>query len=148
MWADSAATFASQVLGPHVEDLARAWTARHAAEGTLGGRVGAVGVTTVDDRRGRIRHEVDVLALAAEAGHRRRVLLVGEAKASGRPCGIDDLRRLERVRDLLRADDRVDADDARLALFARGGFDAALLGAARPRPDVVLVDLERLYEGA
>jgi uncharacterized protein len=56
------------------------------------------------------------------------------------------LARLERARDLLLARATV-ATDVKLAVFSAGGFDPALLDAARHRSDVELIDLERLYTG-
>ncbi|MGH8905895.1 MAG: hypothetical protein ACRD0K_05145 [Egibacteraceae bacterium] len=40
-----------------------------------------------------------------------------------------------------------DAGGARLLLFGRRGFDRRLRDAARQRPDVALVDVDRLYRG-
>ncbi|MGH8906801.1 MAG: hypothetical protein ACRD0K_09860 [Egibacteraceae bacterium] len=103
----------------------------------------------VNDRAGRAQHEVDVVALAA--GQRRQgtdptVRALGEAKASDRPRTVADLERLDHVRGLLTARG-VDAGGARLLLFGRRGFDRRLRDAARQRPDVALVDLDRLYRG-
>lgn len=42
-------TFSSQVLGPHFEEIARAWTSTYASAETLGGRPGLVGSTVVQD---------------------------------------------------------------------------------------------------
>ncbi len=54
---------------------------------------------------------------------------------------MTDLRRLERARALL------GPAEAKLLLVSIGGFDRALRDEADRRPDVELVDLERLYEG-
>lgn len=148
-WAAAQPTFAAGVLGPHFEHLAREWTARFASSETLGGEIGEVSRTVVNDRAGRTQHEVDVVALAA--GQRRQapsptVRVLGEAKASDRPRTIADLQRLEHIRRLL-VGRGVDADGARLHLFGRSGFDEQLRAAQRQRPDVVLVDLDRLYRG-
>ncbi len=148
-WADAEARFASGVLGPAFEDIARAWTSRYASAATLGGTASRVGSTVVNDPSGRTRLEVDVVAVESRAGggadERPALLLVGEAKSGAQPRGIADLRRLERARDLLAARARVDR--TRLAIFAAGGFGADLRDEASRRPDVVLVDLDRLYRG-
>lgn len=149
VWEAVQPTFSAQILGPHFEHLARVWTGRVAAEEALGGPVGEVGPTTVSDPGQRVQIEVDVVALAAgERKHAKRavVRLLGEAKASERPRGLDDLRRLERARALLAASDRADVSHARLALFGRRGFTPDLRRTAGARRDLVLVDLERMYE--
>jgi uncharacterized protein len=149
-WRDARPTVRAQLLGPAFEALAREWTVRHAAEATLGGPVGEVGTTVVNDRSGRTRFEVDVVALAAGQRRQQRaatVRVLGEAKDSARPRSTNDLARLERVRSLLVARG-VDAAGARLLLFARSGFDRALRAAADRRHDVKLVDLERISYGS
>lgn len=148
-WGASRQVFGSRVLGPHVEDLARQWTARFAAPETLGGPVSVVGHAVLNDPVGRARHEIDVLALAdgeTPRGRSVRIRAIGEAKATTRPRGTADVRRLEHLRGLLTARGH-DAGGARLLLFSRSGFDDDLVAAARRRDDLVLVDLERLYEG-
>lgn len=139
--------FRSNVLGPRLEELSREFTSLHAAEETTGGPVGRVASTVVDDPGGRTRHEVDVVALAPGSGERRpRVRLLGEAKL--RRLGLADLERLERVRALVGARGRADVATARLALFSAEGFAGELVATARARPDVELIDLERLLHGA
>jgi AAA+ ATPase superfamily predicted ATPase len=150
VWAASRATYEAQILGPHFEALARAWTARYASPKTAGGAVGEVGSAVVTDTAARAALEIDVVALAS--GQRRQqagaeVRLVGEAKASERARTRADLARLERARAAMGASGRADVTRAKLALFARGGFDADLVREAKKRDDVELVDLERLYEG-
>lgn len=146
-WADAADRFRSQVVGPHFETIARTWTATYASRRTLGGetrRVGFVQVDMADERRG---YEIDVAVEGggARSGGRTRLLAIGEAKSSGRQRTLGDLERLERLREAVGT--RADTDGARLLLFGRSGFDAALRRAAKTRPEVELIDLERLYEG-
>lgn len=149
VWRDSPEGFAAQVLGPHFEGLARTWVERFASEETLGGRVQVVGTTTVNDPARRMKHEVDVLGLGARAGSAsRQALLLGEAKAGVQPRDLRDLRRLEHIRVLLSANERLGAASAKLGLFARGGFAGDLLAEVAGRDDIVLVDLNRLYEGS
>lgn len=148
-WADARATVEANILGPHFEHLAREWVRRFAAPASLGGEVGEVGSTVVNDPAGRSQHEVDVVALAPgrrRAARNPTVLVLGEAKASARQRGTDDLVRLDRVRATLVARG-VDAGGARLLLFGRNGFTADLSAAAARRSDVELVDLQRLYGG-
>jgi len=149
VWRNVESSFTSQILGPHFEDLARVWTGRYASPATLGGNAGAVGHTVVNDPKGRAQIEIDVLALAQPNARdaSSRALVIGEAKASERPRTLADLSRLERARSLLQASGRLQASDARLALFARRGFSSELRTVAANRRDVILVDLERLYEG-
>jgi hypothetical protein len=73
------------------------------------------------------------------------VVVLGEAKSASQPRATD-VARLERIRALLVARG-VQAESARLAVFGRSGFDRELRQLARRRPDVVLVDLPRLYAG-
>jgi hypothetical protein len=149
-WADARPCFESGVLGPHFEYLSREWVRRFARPETLGGDVGEVGSTVVNDPSGRARHEVDVMALAS--GQRRQssnptVRVLGEAKSSSSPRGKGDLDRLDRMRDLLLRRG-VDAAHARLLLFGRSGFSPDLVDVATSRHDVELIDLDRLYTGS
>jgi hypothetical protein len=63
VWDGASATFHSQILGPHFEELARDW-ARHYAQTEIGIDPGAVGTTDIHDVAGRAKHELDVVALA------------------------------------------------------------------------------------
>lgn len=150
VWPQLQATIGSQIVGPHFEQLAREWVRRFAEPGATGGRIGAVGRTVINDVQGHTRHEIDVLALAAGEPPRSfpaRILVIGEAKASISPRGTQDLRRLDRVRGLLSARGHR-AEDAHLHVYARSGFTPALQREAGARPDVELVDLERMYNGS
>lgn len=143
VWRAAQQTFSAQVLGPHVEEIARAWTFDHASQETLGGMPQRVTSTSVADPERRTQHEVDVVAVRSD-GERPTVLAIGEVEAA-RALDGRDLDRLVRIRELLRRRN-VDAHDTRLLLFSGGGFSDEL----REREcagDVVLVDLERLYRG-
>lgn len=72
--------------------------------------------------------------------------LAGEVKAIRSPVGLNQLRRLEHIRSLLRG--RADSDQPRLLLFAGHGFTSDLTSDASSRPDVDLIDLPRLYHGS
>jgi hypothetical protein len=143
-WADAQARFATHVLGPHFEDLARHWTIRYASEQTTGGHLARVGATQVNDPAGRSQAEVDVVGI--RAGDSTKVGLLGEAKFRTEPAGVGVLAHLERARDLLAGRTMVE-DDVKLIVFSASGFDRALFAIAHDRSDVELVDLDRLYAG-
>ncbi len=148
-WEASRDAFATHVLGPHFEELARQWTQRHASPATLGADVGITGQAVINDPAGRTQHEIDVIALATgEQLHAKRATIVsiGEAKATNRARGAADLARLRHVRSLL-AGQGHDVAGARLLLFSRSGFTAELVDTARTQGDVELIDLARLYHG-
>lgn len=146
-WAAAGPRFESQVLGPHFEELCREWAAHFASGSTLGGAPRRVGFTHVNDADARTRFEVDVVVEGARHPRESRpvLLAIGEAKGGATRRRVTDLRRLERLREVLAP--RAVVDDTRLLLFARGGFEAELAAEARRRHDVELIDLERLYGG-
>ncbi len=146
-WDDARPRFATHVLGPHFEDLAREFAARFAAATTVGGRLAAVGPAVVNDAAGRTQHEVDVVGVGRARSGEERVLCLGEAKHTAAKRTLADVARLERVRALV-AQKRPEAAGARLLLFSAAGFDRNLLEAAGRRPDVELIDLDRLYDGS
>lgn len=137
VWAESASTWRSQVVGPHFERLCREATALHGNEFGLAS-VSSVGSTAVADAKGRRSHEVDVVATTA-AGV---VVGLGEAKHTASPRGTADLARLEHIRSLLpKAEDRA----AKLLLFSANGFDRNLVKLSLARADIQLIDTDRLY---
>ncbi|WP_262057840.1 AAA family ATPase [Streptomyces sp. STR69] len=146
-WQAAAHAFHSKVLGPHFEDLARAYTAAHLPLDLSHLPIGHTGSTEVPDAGARTQHEVDVLALAPgdiPRKPRRSITLIGEAKATATPRSLTDLQRLERIRQLLTAQGHK-ADGATLALYSLNGFWPDLEAHAVKRPDVLLVDLAALY---
>jgi hypothetical protein len=147
VWTAAAATFNANILGPHFEQLARSWTARHGPGEGLRERVGAIGPTVLNDPAGRAQHEIDVVGLAqGQPIHARhpRVAVLGEAKHSNRRRVAADIERLKRLRDLLVAR-RVDAADAQLVFFTRTSPEPAFARAAARGDDVLIVDLPALY---
>lgn len=97
--------------------------------------------TVVNDRAGRARHEIDVIALDRGAGGGRAVVhLIGEAKATVTRRGPSDLHRLERLKGLLHEDGH-DTTDTRMVVFSMAGFHSELVALASQRPEVHLVDL-------
>ena len=136
VWAGARATFSAQVLGPHLESLAREWLLLHAEADSLGGVAGQVGSTVLPDKAGRTSHEVDLVAVE-EGGS--RVLALGEVKL-GERLGRRHVERVRRARELLGPR----AAEARLLLVGGGGFEEAV----HNDRDVELVDLARLYTGS
>jgi hypothetical protein len=70
------------------------------------------------------------------------VVALGEAKWQAETVDVDQLSRLEHLRELLNVGPRT-----KLLLFSRRGFSRRLTAAASTRDDVELVDLLRLYNG-
>jgi uncharacterized protein len=146
-WKASTPTFNSKILGPHFEDLARAWTGQFAHTVLPGGLPGPIGTTEVSDPAARTKHEVDVLALAP--GQRpqapgARIALLGEAKATAARRGTGDLERLEHIRGLL-SEQGYNTTDTILVLYSLHGFYPDLANLAAHRADLLLVDLPALY---
>jgi AAA+ ATPase superfamily predicted ATPase len=145
---DARASFSSQVLGPHFEDLARQWTATCASNETMGGAPSTVGSTVVRDGSGKTSHQVDVVALGLSEGRGpRRILALGEAKWRTGLMPDGELDRLIGIKVLLEARDDLHAAGARLLLFSPAGFTKRLRERAEEDDTVVLVDLQRMYAG-
>lgn len=129
-------TFDARVRGPVFEQMARSWVERFADEDELGGPVDHIGPSfaTVDG----VEHQLDVVVAAgATAPADRRIVAIGEAKA-GETITIRHLRRLEAARASLDGS----ASDATLMLF---GTDFDLPPEELRRPDLMIIDLDRLY---
>ncbi|MBF8190338.1 ATP-binding protein [Nonomuraea sp. K274] len=137
-WRRSRATFVARILGPHFEGCARHWL-RAQADPALRGNAGLVSATVVNDRKGQAKQEIDVVALNKRSG-RAEISLIGEAKATVTRRGVADLDRLDHLKGLL-AEQGHDTGAAVMALFSMEGFQPDLVGAARRRRDVLLVDL-------
>ncbi|MGW4464640.1 ATP-binding protein [Micromonospora sp. NPDC004704] len=148
VWRGSQRRFNSAVLGPRFEEMVRQWAARFAAPETLGGLAAQVGSANLTDSAARTSHELDLVALGEPAlgGGPRPVLAIGEVKW-GRTLGQADLDRLDGIRELLRRRPGVSGERTRLLLSSAVGFTDQLVAASAGRPDVLLVDLERLYGG-
>ncbi len=131
VWQAAQPTFTSQVLGPHLEQLARDWTLLH-ADDLLPAAPTSVSAGVLQDAR-RSTHQVDVVASAGD-----RVLALGEVKLGDRlgPGAVD---RLREVRALLGPR----AAGARLLLFPGrpGNVDPAV----RTDPDVEVIEPARLF---
>ena len=148
VWADAQPTYRSQILGPHFESVCRRWTDRYASDATLGGPAGPSASVQVNDRQRRQAFQLDVVSLQLpdRPAATKTVQLIGEAKAHR--LDIDALERLDHLGDLLAGRPGVTlSPTAKRLLFSAEGFSPDLAAAARNRPDVELVDLERLYHG-
>jgi hypothetical protein len=145
-WRDAQPRFASHVLGPHFEELARQFAFRFASARTVGGEVAQVGAAVVSDPRGRSQHEIDVVVRARDHSGSLTVTAIGEAKHTTHPRTPGDLDRLVRIRSLLVERGQVPAS-AKLLLFSATGFDPTLAQIATEREDVELIDLDRVYRG-
>ncbi|MFC1420024.1 AAA family ATPase [Streptacidiphilus cavernicola] len=146
VWADNADTVSAKIYGPHFEDLARQWCLQHADTDTLGGHAGSVLPSEIACREHKRGHELDLVVTESNAFGANRVTAVGEAKATGTRMDLHHLERLEHLRNLLPAA-RV-TSPLKLLLFSRAGFAPALQTASDTRPDVELIDLNRLYNGS
>lgn len=138
------ATYRSRVRGPVFEEQARTWVRRCAAPATLGGPSDLVGPSVAVV--GGEERQLDLVVATADrpeaAPSQRSVLAIGEAKA-GETMGTGRLTDLERAQAALGPR----AAAAKLLLFAPA-FTAELVAVASRRPDLELVDLDRLYHGS
>ncbi|GGK78375.1 ATPase AAA [Sphaerisporangium melleum] len=147
VWRRLQPTFRSKVVGPHFERICREWTRWYCEPGTLDGHPSTVAGGTVPDPANRTAHEIDVAAFGHDETGREQLLAIGECKWND-IMGLGHLQRLDRIRDLLRAREGVNAQSTRLLLFSGTGFSDDLCAVARRDPTVQLVDLSRLYTGA
>jgi hypothetical protein len=146
VWAESQDTVQSLIQGPHLEDLARSWCIDHAAPETLGGLPSRCEPAVIACREHKKNHELDVVVSADPPGEKSRILAIGEVKATKWLVGLNQLQRLQHIRSLLSVD--AIAGEPKLLLFSRQGFTPELAAEARCRPDVALIDLQRLYQGS
>jgi AAA+ ATPase superfamily predicted ATPase len=145
VWRRNTVPVAEKIYGPHFEDLARQWCVRYADEETLGGVPSAVRPTEIACREHRKGHQLDVV-VADDPSPVGRITAIGEAKATSGPVDLGQLRRLEHLRGLLPSQ-RVD-QQPKLLLFSRTGFTSGLTDESAVRPDVELIGIDRLYQGA
>lgn len=146
VWEAVRDTVAGKIYGPHFEDLARRWCFEHAEPETLGGTAMYVRPSEIACREHQRGHELDLVVTTSAAWEPDRVTAIGEAKGTAGPIGIAQLERLEHLRGLLPA--AKVGSLPKLLLFARSGFTEDLTRAAQARPDVELIDVKRLYQGA
>ncbi|GAB3275954.1 ATP-binding protein [Actinocorallia lasiicapitis] len=121
VWNAAKARFASQVAGPHFEELCRQFAVTDRATELWGDLPAEVGSGVLTDSRNRAKLELDVVVLAqADAGERRRVLSIGEAKW-GKTMGPADVARLARARELL-TERGYDTSNTKLTCYSGSGF--------------------------
>jgi uncharacterized protein len=141
-WEDAQPRVARRIYGPHLEWMAAEWMLSFASSETVGGDIRSAGPATIV--RGKVRSQIDVVAVAPDRDDVERICAIGECKAGTETVGIAQLDRLDGLATQLAA--RTMPTPKRL-LFARSGFTAELVRAARHRDDVELIDLPRLYRG-
>ena len=147
VWRRMGQTFASKVVGPHFERLCREWSRWYASAATFGGYQAVVGSGAINDRSGRALLEADVVVLGQDGATPPQLLALGEAQWNT-TMTPGHLERLARLKDLLRSQSSLAVtEQTRLALFSGAGFSRELRDVAATAPGVVLVDLERLYDG-
>jgi uncharacterized protein len=144
VWEVSRRRFASDVLGPHFEQICREWALHHADPDVLGGLPARVGHGVVHDLKARVGHEIDVAVVGIAEKSKAPLLAIGEAKWND-TMGIGHLERLRHIRDLVTQTGRYDTSVTRLVCFSGTGFNDKLREAARTSPDILLVDLAELY---
>ncbi|MGH8828437.1 MAG: AAA family ATPase, partial [Jiangellaceae bacterium] len=148
VWDRAQHTVDSKILGPHFESIAIEWVSRHARD-EAGIDVGIVGQATVACRAHKTSHEIDVLAFEpgarSGAAPAAGIRLIGEARSRDRAPGVDQLERLQHIRDVLGATGSK-VDEAALGVFSRAGFGTDVASAAtRSRGRTLLVGLDHLY---
>ncbi|MFF0307878.1 ATP-binding protein [Streptosporangium sp. NPDC004379] len=144
VWQASRRRFASNVLGPHFEQICREWALHHADPDLFGGLPARVGQGVVHDPRSRTGHEIDVAVVGIADGRKAPLLAIGEAKLND-TMGMGHIDRLRRIRSLVAESGRYDTAGTRLICFSGAGFNDGLHEVAREADDVVLVDLARIY---
>lgn len=145
VWSASRHRFASNVIGPHFEQLCREWSLYQADPDLLGGQPASVGHGVVTDQRARVGHQVDVAVLGIADGGRKPLLAIGEAKWA-EPMGRGHVERLRQLREVIGRAGRYDTSHTRLLCFGGAGFSEALR--ADPADDVALVGVDALYGGS
>lgn len=140
VWRDSSHRFTTGVVGPRFEQICRDWVQAYAPAEINGIPVSHVGSGLVNDPERKKSLEIDVAAFGNDAGGRRVLLAIGEAKWA-ETIGTGHLVRLQRVRELLIRAGQPGAESARLLLFG-GSEPSPALAAA----DVQFVGLDELYD--
>ncbi|WP_106403206.1 AAA family ATPase [Actinocorallia populi] len=144
VWNAAKARFASQVAGPHFEELCRRFAVTDQATELWGDLPAEVGSGVLTDHKMRAKLELDVVVLAqADPGERRRVLSIGEAKW-GKTMGPSDVARLARARELL-TERGYDTTDTRLVCYSGASFTGDL---ADSPETPILLGIADLYPSA
>ncbi len=144
VWQASGRRFASNVLGPHFEQVCRDWALHHADPDRLGGLPARVGHGVVAEPRTRTGHEVDVVVVGMPNGGKPPLLAIGEAKWNDQ-LGAGHLDRLRHIRDLIHRTGRYDTSRTRLLCFSGTGFNDNARAARGAADDIQLIGLPTLY---
>lgn len=142
-WDSASPAWSAQILGPHLETLARSWVSRFAAPESIGGTPGIVGRAEMADPTGRVSREIDVVIIppGEPAGRGAAVQAIGEAKLT---ADVDAIHHLDRCAELLVA--RGHGRPQKLIVFCETA-SPAFRKLAKERREITLVDLQRLYGG-
>ena len=146
VWHASQKRFIGNVLGPHLEQVCRAWALTPAASALLpqDAAPASVGSGVVNDAAGRTTHQIDVAVLGLPADNGPTPLLsIGEVKW-GDVMGIRHLERLRHVADLIHRGGRYDTSHLRLACYSAAGFTLDLTAEAAAG-HVTLISPDDLY---
>ncbi|MQA96555.1 MAG: ATP-binding protein, partial [Streptosporangiales bacterium] len=140
LWERSKGRFDGNIMGPHFERVCRLWTRHMAPPELFGDYPNRVESGTVHDPANRTTHEVDVVVFGLDDDGRSPVLAIGEAKWQ-EVMELQHLQRLRRLRELLVAQGRHGAANARLVCYSGAGFAPELRDEAERHDDVVVVGL-------
>jgi len=143
VWQASGHRFAEKVLGPHFEQICRAWTLHHADPEQLGGLPAQVGHGVLNDAASRSAHQVDVVVSGMRDG-KTPLLAIGEAKW-GETLGVRHVERLRHIRNLLSAPGKFDTTATKLMCFSGAGFTPGLRDLAAVDATILLVSASDLY---
>jgi uncharacterized protein len=143
VWAEAMVAVRSRIYAPHLEHLAIEWIILDAHTSTTGGPVSHCGPSRIGN--GKQAYKLDLLATTADHRGVQKISVVGEVKSGQERSGLDQLERLDAAVSML--DVKLISAPPKRLLFARSGFTRELEQHARTRPDVELVDLQRLYGG-
>jgi hypothetical protein len=144
IWRDAEPIVASLILAPQLEQISLDWSLRYASHATFDGTVSGAGPTTIGTA------QVDLAAVEHSSNGATRVLALGEVKARTTQVGVDVVERLDGLTEqLIRSRPKTLSaqPDLKRVVVSRSGFTNDLRRLADRRPDVQLVDLDRLYFG-
>lgn len=144
IWRDAEPIVASLILAPQLEQISLDWSLRYASYTTFDGTVSGAGPTTIGTA------QVDLAAVEHSSNGATRVLALGEVKARTTRVGVDVVERLDGLTEqLIRSRPKTLSaqPDLKRVVVSRSGFTNDLRRLADRRPDVQLVDLDRLYFG-
>lgn len=142
LWKRERRRFAAGILGPQYEEVCREWVLRFAGE-RFGGWPAQVSPGIVNDPQLKKTHEIDVVVAGHADVGQPPLLAIGEAKWN-EVMGMDHLKRLGHIRDLVSSLNKYDTARTRLVCFSGAGFSTDLTAAAA-EGKADLVSLDDLY---